>query len=177
MPDPSGARDDGEEIRVFLTIPYKKTYRRYEDTIRAVLRSRGLYPVIARESSTTRTILEEVCVLIDSCRYAIVDISGWNFNVALETGYIIARGLPYAILKNGRTKPPADLRGFKYQEYRNVETMRKKLVRWVDQNVPEAKELPEARVAKQLIERIMRDADMSRKEAEDFLLAVLQPRG
>lgn len=171
---PAGA--DAAKIRVFLGIPYKKSYKRYEDAIRAALHASGLEPVIARESTRTVTILEEVSALIDSCQYAIVDISGWNFNVALETGYVIARGRPYVILKNSRTKAPADLQGLKYQEYSNVQTLRSKLVRWIHQNIPEAKELPEAIEARMLVQRIMKEAGLTQQQAEEFLLAALQPR-
>lgn len=164
------------KIRVFLGIPYKKSYLRYEDTLRAALLSSGLEPVIARESTRTVTILEEVCALIDTCRYAIVDISGWNFNVALETGYIIARDLPFVILKNRRTKAPANLQGLKYQEYRDVQTLRTKLVRWIHQNIPEARELPEAIEARNLVQRIRKEAGLTQQQAEEFLLAALQPR-
>lgn len=171
---PAGA--DPTRIRVFLSIPYKKTYRRYEDAIRAALHASGLEPVIARESTRTTTILEDVCALIDTCQYAVVDISGWNFNVALETGYVIARGCPYVILKNSRTKAPADLQGLKYQEYRNVESLRSKLVRWIQQNIPEVKELPEAIEARNLVRRIMKRASINQQQAEEVLLAALQPR-
>lgn len=164
------------KVRVFLSIPYKKPYQRYEVAIRAALRVSGLEPVIARESTRTVTILEEVSALIDSCQYAIVDISGWNFNVALEMGYVVARDLPYVILKNSRTKAPADLQGLKYQEYGNVQILRSKLVRWIHQNIPEAKDLPEAIEARKLVQRIMKDAELTPHEAEEVLLAALQPR-
>jgi nucleoside 2-deoxyribosyltransferase len=172
--DPSTSDTSTAKIRVFLDIPYRRSYERYEETIRAALLSNGLEPIIARESSRTVTILEDVCALIDSCRYAVIDISGWNFNVALEAGYILARKIPFVLLKNQRTKAPSDLQGLKYQSYKNVETMRSRLVRWIRQNVPEAKDLPAALEARKLVERIMKEVKLTRQQAEDFLLAALQ---
>jgi hypothetical protein len=162
------------EPRVFLDIPYKKSFRRYEDVIRAALIARGLVAVVARDTAKSVLILGDVRKLIDSCQYAIVDISGWNFNVALESGYILARGLPFILLKNKRTRPPADLQGVKYLEYSGVDDMRNSLVEWVEQTIPEAQVRPEAIEAKELVERIMKEANLSQRQAEEVLLSMLQ---
>jgi UTP-glucose-1-phosphate uridylyltransferase len=99
--------------RVFLDIPYKSSYIKYERVIRAALIAYGLEPVVAKDSKKTTNLLDDVVELIQSSKYAVVDISGLNFNVGFEAGYLQALGRKFILLKDKKTKPPADLRGLK----------------------------------------------------------------
>lgn len=151
--------------RVFLDIPYKKTYASNELAITSALRAFGLEPVIARDNKTTLLILEDVANLIDSAKYGVVDISGLNFNVGFEAGFMRALKRNFILLKNGKTAVPADLQGFKYCKYRDRDTLVQELMAWLKQNVPEARRIPEHKALMKLLTSISKKAGISQAQA------------
>lgn len=160
--------------RVFLDIPYHKGFHNYERAITNTLIAYGLHPVIARESRRTLYILDDLCELIKSAKYAVVDISGLNFNVAFEVGYLHALGnRNFIILKNKGTKVPADLQGLKYSEYSSSGTLSRELRAWIKQNIPEALSLYSGSVEK-ILRKIMADSKVSREKAQEILQVMLE---
>lgn len=161
--------------RIFLDIPYHRSFRNYERAIVTTLLTYGLHPVIAKESKKTALILDEVCSLIKSAKYAVVDISGLNFNVAFEAGFLHALGeRKFILLKNKATKVPSDLQGLKYNEYSSSNTLTKALTGWLKQSVPEARLSPHANSIAKVIRRIEKDARVSEEMAKDMLLAMME---
>ena len=159
--------------RVFLDIPYKKTYRKYERLIRATLIAYGLEPVVARDSRATQYLLDDVANQIQSSKYAVVDISGLNFNVGFEAGYLTALGRSFILLKDKKTKMPSDLQGIKYSQYSNRAGFIKELLSWLQQNVPEAKEIPEQKAVTDILNRIKKRSRLSDDSAVDVLAVLL----
>jgi predicted nucleotide-binding protein len=161
--------------RVFLDIPYHKRFSNYERAIVTTLLTFGLHPVIAKESKKTVYILNEVCELINSSKYAVVDISGLNFNVAFEAGYLHALGRhKFVLLKNKDTPVPSDLQGLKYSEYTSANTLTKALTGWLKQNVPEAELSHHAHSAAKIISKIKRESGVSQDMAKSMLLVMLE---
>jgi predicted nucleotide-binding protein len=161
--------------RVFLDIPYHKKFSNYERAIVTTLLAYGLRPVIAKESKKTVLILSEVCDLIKSSKYAVVDISGLNFNVAFEAGYLYALGRHnFVLLKNKSTRVPSDLQGLKYSEYSSANTLTKALTGWIKQNVPEAKLSPHARSVAKIVDKIKRESGVGQDTARAMLLVMLE---
>lgn len=161
--------------RVFLDIPYKGSYKRYESAIRATLVSYELHPVLAKDSKQTKFILDEVCDLIRSAKYAVVDISGLNFNVAFEAGFLYALGgRTFILLKKKNTKPPADLQGLKYSEYTDKTSLMKVLRVWIKQNVPEAKPSVHNKDLRKIINKITRGGNIDRTLAKEMLLSMME---
>jgi predicted nucleotide-binding protein len=172
---PSQNNSHDPKRRVFLDIPYHRNFRNYERAIVTTLLTYGLRPVIAKDSKKTALILEDVCELIRSAKYAVVDISGLNFNVAFEAGYLHALGgRNFILLKNKGTSVPADLQGLKYNEYSSSNTLAKTLTVWLKQNVPEAKLSPHAGSIAKVIRKIMKDASVSEDMAKDMLLTMME---
>jgi hypothetical protein len=160
--------------RVFLDIPYKKSYERYERAIVATLLCNGLVPVLAKESRQTTFILEDVCELMRSANYAVVDISGLNFNVAFEAGFLQALGRKYILLKDRQTRVPADLQGLKYCEYSDKAGLIRELTEWIKQNVPEAQQSPHRGALTRIIEGIEQNSHVSRDVAVEMVLSIME---
>ena len=119
--------------------------------------------------------MEDVVGLIQSAKYAVIDISGLNFNVAFEAGYLYAlKGPTFILLKNKRTNVPSDLQGLKYNEYSSPATLSKALKGWLEQNVPEAKLSPHAQSIAKIIQKIRRDSGVDEETAKAILLTTLE---
>ena len=161
--------------KVFLDIPYHRRFQNYERAIVTTLLTYGLQPIIARDSKKTALIMDDVFDLIKSAKYAVIDISGLNFNVAFEAGYLYALKEPaFILLKNKRTNVPSDLQGLKYNEYSSPSTLSKALKAWLEQNVPEAKLSPHAQGVAKIIRSIRRESGVDEEIAKAMLLTMLE---
>jgi predicted nucleotide-binding protein len=163
--------------RVFLDIPYKKTYQNIEDVIRAILRTYRLHPVAAKDRNKTSYLLNEIKDLIKSCQYAIVDFTGLNFNVGFEAGLLEAWGCPYILLKHRNTKSPSDLQGIRYSEYSNPDNLSKHLIQWIKQNVKEAKPIRETELLTEVIKQIMANSQVDLGTATAMVKSMLSTLG
>jgi hypothetical protein len=162
----------GRNRKVFLDIPYRGPYKRYELAIKSALLAHGLEPILARDRSVTKIILENVGQLIRSCKYGVVDISGLKFNVGFEAGYLTALPRKFVILKNKKTVVPADLEGLIYCEYSDKDDLIIGLVNWLNQNVPEARQIPEHKKIRDLIDGIKRSAKVGDDIAYEIIMTM-----
>jgi hypothetical protein len=161
--------------RVFLDIPYHRSFQNYERAIVTTLLTYGLQPISARDNKKAVLIMDDVCTLIKSAKYAVIDISGLNFNVAFEAGYLYALGGPtFILLKNKRTNVPSDLQGLKYNEYSSPATLAKALIGWLEQNVPEARLSPHAQSIAKIIRKIRRESGVDEETAKAMFLTMLE---
>jgi hypothetical protein len=169
-----GVRSSYGNKRVFLDIPYRKGYHPCERSIVATLLCYGLNPVLAKENRQTKFILNDVCDLIRSAKYAVVDISGLNFNVAFEVGFLHALGeLEFILLKDRKTKIPANLLGLKYSQYSNKDSLIRELNGWIRQNIPEAKLSPYTKDLEDILRKVKQKTGVSQEHAREMLLTLM----
>jgi len=121
--------------RVFLDIPYKKSYLHFEKTIRNILTKHGLIPVAAKDRTLSSILLCNVCEEIQTCRFAIADISEFNPNIFYELGLIHALGKHCAILKFENSQNITDIQGLLYISYSNTDDIENKLTAWINANI------------------------------------------
>jgi len=102
----------------------------YKYGIIPALKAAGLKAWKADESIKNIDVMCKICEGIQSSRYAIINISGWNPNVLFELGLAYGLGKETVLIKGHEEKVPADLRGMEYIEYRNSDELRKKLIKF-----------------------------------------------
>lgn len=129
--------------RVFVNISYSPQYKEYEKILRITLEKYGLVPILSKDHLETVALLCNVCKLIQTCQYAVTDVSIPGSNVLYELGLMHAIGLHSAILKERRADLPADIQGLLFLEYNQPDEMATKLSWWVESQIPEAKTLKE----------------------------------
>jgi DNA-binding NtrC family response regulator len=129
--------------RVFVNVPYASEYEDYERVIRFTLEKYSLVPVLSKDYLETGVLLCNVCKLIQTCKYGITDIFRSGSNVLYEMGLMHAIGIPCAILKDPRARLSADIQGLLFLKYKSPDTMAKSLSRWIENQVKEAKQVPE----------------------------------
>jgi len=74
-------------------------------------------------------IMCKVCREIQTCGYAIINISGLNPNVMLELGLAYGIGKPVIIVKDKNTKTITDLGSIEYIEYEHAYDLMQKLTK------------------------------------------------
>jgi len=125
---------------VFVAIPYSNY--RYENTIREVLTKGTLLAKVAKDKITSQIILCKICKEMRKCSYGIMDISRNTANVIYELGLMQSLGKKCAILlstsKRMLCERPTDLQGIENVTYRSYKTLKRKLARWLIDNVQES---------------------------------------
>lgn len=103
---------------IFIGMPFNKKHKNfYKHAIKPALESMGLTPWVANEVFTTIDIMCKICRAIQSCKMAIIDISGWNANVLFELGLVYGLSKEALILLAEGEKVPVDLAGIQYLKY------------------------------------------------------------
>ena len=111
--------------RCFIVCPFSSKYKDVINTVKLVFRNHGIWAETA-EKFENSSILKKVCSHIDSCDFAVVDISENNPNVMLELGLLIARRKPAIILRDLSTvldkniQIPSDIVEIQRVEYQNT---------------------------------------------------------
>jgi hypothetical protein len=121
--------------QVFLAVPWKGVWPRYENSV-DYLRSRLplSFVIVGRaDSQNADDLLEVIKERLESSSYAVFDASGGNANVSLEYGYAEALDIPRALYvsTHGRaakasSDPPiiADLAGKRRNQYKQEAALR-----------------------------------------------------
>ena len=110
-------------------------YNEFENVVRETIENYTLMPVFPSEDSVA--MLCNVCKSIQTCKYAVTDIS-YGEDILYRMGLIHAVGLKCIILKHSRAKTPKDIQGLHILEYNNKKDLKEKLSRWVELQIPEA---------------------------------------
>jgi len=115
---------------VFVGIPFAMR-RVFEQGIQAVVKSFGFECWRAKEVLRTGDFSCKICGIIQSCEFAIFDISKLSSNVLLELGYAYALGKQVIVLKQRSVKMPSNLSGIEPIEYTTIATLREELRRYL----------------------------------------------
>lgn len=122
--------------KVFLDIPYGKEYEPYKEAIYEVLYENNLLPVLAKNNSSGKILLCNICEEIQSCSYAIADISGFRGNILYELGLIHALGKHCAVLKpQSYDQSLGDIAGITYKNYETPQDIKDELNAWIKQEI------------------------------------------
>jgi CheY-like chemotaxis protein len=104
----------------------------YQLGIKPVMESFNLKSWFADEDKKTGDISCKICGTLQSCRFAIMDISGLNPNVCIEVGLAYGYGKHVILLKNKQTRAPSYLAGIEYVEYTSTESLKGKLPSYIE---------------------------------------------
>jgi hypothetical protein len=138
-------RKNGSQI--FVAYPFS-LYEDREAEYRAIFNRVGrpfnVNFMFADERISNLHILDKIQELIQSSRFAIFDISGWNPNVTLEIGLARGIGHPTFIVIDPSQTPkgqivPSDLGGFDRIQYRSFQELEGKLVNLLKCQLPSPK--------------------------------------
>lgn len=129
---------------VFVIMPFKEELNDLYKEIKDVFGKYKYKVVRADEKEYANGLWENVKVYLDCCKIAVAvfeknDQDNYNPNVALEVGYMLAKGNKVCILKDLNLKKiPTDLISKLYKEYdpNNIKkTIRKQLKSWIEDNL------------------------------------------
>lgn len=127
--------------RVFIDTSYDPRHDDFIKGISETLKKSGLSPVLAKDRSITKNLLCHICETIQSCKYGVVNITRQDVsrldNIFYEFGLMQALSKKCAILKHVDAKIPSDIAGMLYLEYANAGELKKKLEKWIKENVKE----------------------------------------
>lgn len=114
--------------RIFIAMPFANEYLdSYNYGIIPVLSALGFEHFRADNEISSKDIMCKICKEIQSCRMAIINISGLNPNVMLEQGLAYGLGKPVIIIKDKDTKAISDLGSIEYIEYSHAGELQQKL--------------------------------------------------
>lgn len=102
--------------RVFVNIPYYKTYKPFEDAICATLVAYDLEPVLVKEEIPGAARICRICRLMLSCKYGITDISYSTHNIPFELGLLLAFGKHTIILYREKHKYQKKFSDLQYRD-------------------------------------------------------------
>ena len=117
--------------QVFVGMPFRAEFEdAYEYGIRRPLEELGLKVWRADQEPKNIDLLCKICEGLQSSRYAVLNISGWNANVFLELGLAYGLGRETLIIKDRQSQVPTDLKGIQYFEYGHSSELREKLLQF-----------------------------------------------
>jgi len=73
----------------------------------------------------------KICGILQSCRFAVIDMSGLNPNVCIEVGLAYGYGKRVILLKNRETLIPSNLAGIEYLEYAGIDSIKETLPAYI----------------------------------------------
>jgi hypothetical protein len=116
--------------QVFVGMPFRAEFEdAYEYGIRRPLEEKlGLKVWRADQEPKNIDLMCKICEGLQSSRYAVLNISGWNANVFFELGLAYGLGRETLIVKDRESQVPTDLKGIEYFEYGHSGELRKKLL-------------------------------------------------
>jgi len=117
-----------ENNRIFIAMPFAADYLdSYNYGIVPVLSAIGLEHFKADNEISNKDLMCKICKELQSCKMAIINISGLNPNVMLELGLAYGLGKPVIIVKDKETKAISDLGSIEYIEYSHAGELQQKL--------------------------------------------------
>lgn len=108
---------------VFVIMPFREKLKIVYDIIQSVFAKNEYIAIRANEKLFTDDLWNNVKVYLDCCKVAVAifdknDQDSYNPNVALEVGYMLAKGNKVCLLKDCKLpKLPSDLISRMYMEY------------------------------------------------------------
>jgi hypothetical protein len=115
--------------QVFVGMPFRAEFEdAYEYGIRRPLDELGLKVWRADQEPKNIDLMCKICEGLQSSRYAVLNISGWNANVLFELGLAYGLGRETLIIKDRGSQVPTDLKGIEYFEYGHSGELREKLL-------------------------------------------------
>jgi len=122
--------------KIFVNIPYSKTYRPFESAICAVLTSYHLKPIVVKNIYTGRTRICEICKNMLSCNYGITDIWYKSKNVPFELGFMTACGKFNIVFMRTRKNLSKQLSDIQYFDPRSHEGKAERLIMELSEKIP-----------------------------------------
>lgn len=149
------AKTDGHRravTRVFVNIPYVRTYAELELAIWVTLRAHELMPVLTKDVGTGHARLMHLLALIEQCRYGLSDFSMTRGNIVLEHGVLLAKlhGIErgqlrvLAVIDDAHRIPVelSDLQGYDFVVHGwDAGVLIEGLTKWIRANCREAREV------------------------------------
>ncbi|MFH1617923.1 MAG: hypothetical protein ABIB65_05065, partial [Candidatus Margulisiibacteriota bacterium] len=126
--------------KCFVAIDFADEYDSvYKQAIEPVLRTKDFEPIYLKEKDHNKLIDDEIIVGIESSRFIIAEFSSVNPNVYFEAGYARALNLEVIGLCSERAyndeKLQFDVEHYSAIIYKDLEELRKKLVKRIDATV------------------------------------------
>lgn len=120
--------------KIFIAMPFSSEYLdSYNYGIVPVLNALGYEHFKADNEISSKDIMCKICQQLQSCRLAIINISGLNPNVMLEQGLAYGLGKPVIIIKDKNTEAISDLGSMEYIEYSHAGDLQQKLLEALNQ--------------------------------------------
>jgi hypothetical protein len=117
--------------QVFVGMPFRDEFKdAYEYGIRRPLEELGFKVWKADEEPKNIDLMCKVCENLQSSRYAVLNISGWNANVLFELGLAYGLGRETLIIKDRESQVPTDLKGIEFFEYGHSGELHEKLLQF-----------------------------------------------
>jgi hypothetical protein len=117
--------------QVFVGMPFRAEFEdAYEYGIRRPLEEMGLKVLRVDQEPKNIDLMCKICEGLQSSRYAVLNISGWNANVLFELGLAYGLGRETLIIKDRESQVPTDLKGIEYFEYGHSGELREKLLQF-----------------------------------------------
>jgi hypothetical protein len=115
--------------QVFVGMPFRDEFEdAYQYGIHRPLEELGFKVWRADEEPKNIDLMCKICEGLQSSRYAVLNISGWNANVLFELGLAYGLGRETLIIKDRESQVPTDLKGIEYFEYGHSGELREKLL-------------------------------------------------
>jgi len=170
--------------RIFIDIPYLEKYIPFMTAIWTTVVCCGLDPVFAcDESVSSRERVCKICALIQTCKYAITDISKkraipLRSNVTFELGMIASLGRHGRILienKHNLEERISDFTIFEPIGYDfNREKLIKELLDWFKSDIKEVEDLPEDALVKLALKVVDRVIDFWFGESNPSITTIIR---
>jgi hypothetical protein len=121
---------------IFLDIPYIN-YEDCEETLRDILSTFDLKPIVAKDRLTSNAVLCKVCRLIKTCKYGIADISSGSNSVSYEYGLMHGLGMKVCLLSRSESEKFTDIHGLEHLSYDGLRKFKITVAKWILDNVVE----------------------------------------
>ena len=131
-------RNNYSRKRVFVNIPYRDSYYRFEVAICAALLSYGLLPVVVKNVYGGGSRICDICKNILSCKYGITDIWSDGKNMPFELGFMLAVGRFNLVFHRNRFKAQDELSDIQYFDPRGHAGSVTKLIEELAVKIPAA---------------------------------------
>lgn len=126
--------------QVFVAYPYSIPKEDYRRPFKEVAKAFDVKFVFADERISNLHILEKIKGYIQTSRFGIYDITGWNPNVALELGLALGMNATSYIAfdpsKTNVSDVPSDLRGMDRMQYDSFSQFEERLTALISQELP-----------------------------------------
>ncbi len=127
-----------KQIDVFLALPCAEAFTEANDCIKGAFIAANTNPIVIEDRTKTTFLWEEIVKEIELADFFVADISSLSPSVVLELGYAIKeKDRPRIVVLISRNiKVPSDITWLKYIQYGTMGELKKKLVKWIKDNIP-----------------------------------------